>query len=47
MPDRLRATVKANQQFIPPTMNYMLLNGMLVEVKNFELYSECHTRAPH
>jgi hypothetical protein len=38
--DRLRSTVKSNQQFVNPGLNYMLLNGMLVEVKNFELYSE-------
>jgi hypothetical protein len=31
--------VRSNQQFVNPGANFMLLNGMLVEVKNFEIYS--------
>lgn len=38
--DRLRQTVRTNQQYVNPGANFMLLNGMLVEVKNFELFSE-------
>lgn len=41
MSDRLRNTVRTNQQYVSPGANFMLLNGMLVEVKNFEIYSEC------
>lgn len=41
--DRLRNTVRNNQQYVNPGANFMLLNGMLVEVKNFEIYSECST----
>lgn len=41
--DRLRTTVRNNQQYVNPGANFMLLNGMLVEVKNFEIYSECST----
>jgi hypothetical protein len=32
--------VRNNQQYVNPGANFMLLNGMLVEVKNFEIYSE-------
>lgn len=41
--DRLRTTVRNNQQYVNPGANFMLLNGMLVEVKNFEIYSKCST----
>jgi hypothetical protein len=37
----MRSTVANNQRYINPGANFMLLNGMLVEVKNFEIYSEC------
>jgi hypothetical protein len=37
----MRNTVASNQRYISPGANFMLLNGMLVEVKNFEIYSEC------
>lgn len=37
----MRNTVANNQRHISPGANFMLLNGMLVEVKNFEIYSEC------
>jgi hypothetical protein len=36
----MRSTVKNNQQYVNPGANFMLLNGMLVEVKNFEIYSK-------
>lgn len=36
----MRQTVTRNQQYIHPGANFMLLNGMLVEIKNFEIYSE-------
>eukprot|EP00879_Flechtneria_rotunda_P023383 GHRR01024733.1.p1 GENE.GHRR01024733.1~~GHRR01024733.1.p1 ORF type:complete len:589 (+),score=221.40 GHRR01024733.1:171-1937(+) len=39
VPDRLRREVQQNSKMISPGQNFMLLNGMLVEVKNFELYS--------
>lgn len=38
--ERLRSTVRTNQQFVNAGANFMLLNGMLVEVKNFEIFSE-------
>lgn len=38
--ERLRNTVRSNQQYVNPGANFMLLNGMLVEVKNFEIYSK-------
>lgn len=36
--DALRAAVAANQRVIAPGANLLLLNGLLVEVANFELY---------
>jgi hypothetical protein len=44
--DRLRNTVRSNQQFVNPGANFMLLNGMLVEVKNFEIYSTYFCSCP-
>jgi hypothetical protein len=41
--NQLRSTVITNQRFVSAGTNYMLLNGMLVEVKNFELFSELAT----
>jgi hypothetical protein len=38
--ERMRSTVRNNQQYVNPGANFMLLNGMLVEVKNFEIYSK-------
>ncbi|KAI8470132.1 MAG: hypothetical protein J3K34DRAFT_469371 [Monoraphidium minutum] len=35
----LRRTVTANQRIVSPGANFMMLNGMLVEVTNFELYA--------
>ncbi|KAF8062716.1 hypothetical protein HT031_004046 [Scenedesmus sp. PABB004] len=39
VPESLRSAVRTNQRLISPGANFMMLNGMLVEVKNFELYS--------
>lgn len=34
----LRSSVSKNQQLISPGMNFMLVNGLLVDINNFELY---------
>jgi hypothetical protein len=41
VPQRQRDAARVNQRILMPGTNFMMLNGMLVEVKNFELYSEC------
>jgi hypothetical protein len=38
VPPSLRRTVAANQRTVSPGANILMLNGMLVEVTNFELY---------
>jgi hypothetical protein len=35
---KLRDTVRTNQRMVSPGANILMLNGMLVEVHNFELY---------
>lgn len=40
VPDSVRQNVRANQRYMHPGANFVMLNGMLMEVKNFELYSE-------
>eukprot|EP00878_Enallax_costatus_P030698 GHUV01033475.1.p1 GENE.GHUV01033475.1~~GHUV01033475.1.p1 ORF type:complete len:1023 (+),score=330.57 GHUV01033475.1:219-3287(+) len=39
VPSSLRSQVQQNQRMISPGANFIMLNGMLMEVKNFELYS--------
>lgn len=40
VPQSLRKTVTANQRVVSPGANVLVLNGMLVEVGNFEFYGE-------
>jgi hypothetical protein len=40
VPPELRADVTANQRLVSPGANVLLLNGLPVEVGNFELYGE-------
>jgi hypothetical protein len=42
VPESLRQNTRYNQRYVNPGANFVMLNGMLMEVKNFELYSECH-----
>jgi hypothetical protein len=37
----LRKEVKSNQQAVGSGGGYLMLNGLLVEINNFELYSKC------
>ncbi|GBF95627.1 UDP-glucose:glyco glucosyltransferase [Raphidocelis subcapitata] len=39
VPPSLRTAVAANQRLVSPGANILMLNGMLVEVNNFELYA--------
>lgn len=41
VPDSLRSQVTYNQRMLSPGANFIMLNGMMMEVKNFELYSKC------
>jgi hypothetical protein len=45
VPESVRQNTKYNQRYVHPGANFVMLNGMLMEVKNFELYSKC--RAYH
>jgi hypothetical protein len=40
VPETLRQNTRYNQRYVHPGANFVMLNGMLMEVKNFELYSE-------
>jgi hypothetical protein len=40
VPSSLRDAVAANQRMLSPGANFLFLNGMLVEIRNFEFYSE-------
>lgn len=40
VPEALRQNTRYNQRYVHPGANFVMLNGMLMEVKNFELYSE-------
>ncbi|WIA20770.1 hypothetical protein OEZ85_005134 [Tetradesmus obliquus] len=39
VPDSLRSDTRYNQRYVNPGANFVMLNGMLMEVKNFELYT--------
>jgi hypothetical protein len=43
VPESLRQSTRYNQRYVNPGANFVMLNGMLMEVKNFELYSEFRT----
>jgi hypothetical protein len=44
VPESLRQNTRYNQRYVNPGANFVMLNGMLMEVKNFELYSECRAQ---
>jgi len=37
----LKATIQANQRMVSPGATLLMLNGMLVDVQNFDLYGVC------
>uniref|UniRef100_A0A383VGR8 UDP-glucose:glycoprotein glucosyltransferase n=1 Tax=Tetradesmus obliquus TaxID=3088 RepID=A0A383VGR8_TETOB len=39
VPDSLRSDTRYNQRYVNPGANFVILNGMLMDVKNFELYT--------
>jgi hypothetical protein len=40
VPPSLRVAVSSNQRLVSPGANILMLNGMLLEVNNFELYGK-------